>query len=294
MIFILDFTRAAGCLVGLAVGDALGAPLEGMPPPEIPVIRMRGGGVHHIQGGEITDDTLQAIGLAESLISCRGYSPEDFMERLIGAYEEAPEWYGPTSRTVFTLVREGCALDEVAAVAHLLNQGSRTNGSVMRAPPLGIFYPPRAVREVSLACSALTHYDPVAGECSAFVNQMVSEMCRGVPKIRAFTHALDRCQHPEVAERLGEYHRWPLDPSLDAVLATHAAVVVFMGSENFEKTLVRAVNLGGDADTVGAIAGALAGACYGFPSIPHQWLVGLRHTGRLLALSRRLCAAAGE
>lgn len=294
MIFILDFTRAAGCLVGLAVGDALGAPLEGMPSLANRVTGMRGGGVHHMVSGEITDDTLQAIGLTESLILCHGYSPADFMMRLLRAYEEAPGFYGPTSKAVFTLVREGCSLEKAAVVAHIINGGSRTNGSVMRAPPLGIFYPPRAVREVSLACSALTHYDPVAGECSAFVNQMVSEMCRGVPKIRAFTHALARCQHPEVAEHLGEFRRWPLEPSLDAVLATHAAVAVFMDSENFEQTLVRAVNLGGDADTVGAIAGALAGACYGFTSIPHQWLVGLRHTGRLLALSRRLCAAAEE
>ncbi|QSZ66816.1 ADP-ribosylglycohydrolase family protein [Methanofollis aquaemaris] len=292
MIFISDFMRAAGCLVGLAVGDALGAPLEGLPPPENRVTRMLGGGIHDIQRGEFTDDALQAIGLAESLVSCRGFSPEDFMERLVRAFEGAPEFYGPTSRTVFTLVRQGCALEQAAAVAHLMNKGSRTNGSVMRAPPLGIYYPPHAVREVSLVCSALTHYDPVAGECSAFVNQMVSEMCRGVPKVRAFTHALDRCQSPEVAERLGEFDRWPIEPSLDAVLATHAAVAVFMGSDGFENTVVRAINLGGDADTVGAIAGALAGACYGFPSIPHRWLVDLRHTGRLLALSRRLCAAA--
>nr|WP_245320898.1 ADP-ribosylglycohydrolase family protein [Methanofollis sp. W23] len=290
----MDFARAAGCLVGLAVGDALGAPLEGMLPPEIPVTGMRGGGVHHMVRGEVTDDTFQAIGLVESLISCRGYAPADFMGRLVRAYEEAPEFYGPTSRTVFALVREGCALEEAAAVAHIINGGSRTNGSVMRAPPLGVYYPPRAVREVSRACSALTHYDPVAGECSAFVNQMISEMCRGVTKGRAFVHALARCEHPEVAERLGDFRRWPLDSSLDAVLATHAAVTVFMDSDTFEQTLVRAVNLGGDADTVGAIAGALAGAGYGFSSIPHRWLVGLRHTGRLLALSRGLCAVARE
>ncbi|WP_235855595.1 ADP-ribosylglycohydrolase family protein [Methanofollis fontis] len=288
----MHFTRVAGVLLGLAVGDALGAPLEGLPSPDKTVTRMQSGGIHATRRGEYTDDTLQALGLARSLIVCRGFSPEDFISRLISSYEQEPRYYGPTSRTVFSLVREGIRPEDAAKIAHIQNRGSRTNGSVMRAPPVGVFYSPATVREVSLACSALTHHDPVAGECSAFVNQMISELCRGASKMGAFCDALDRCQNAEVAERLGNFHIWPLEPSLDAVLSTHCALAVFMGSDSLEKTLVRAVNLGGDADTVGAIAGALAGALYGFPSIPHRWLVDFRHTGEILSISRRLWAVA--
>jgi ADP-ribosyl-[dinitrogen reductase] hydrolase len=292
VIFIFPYHNAAGTLLGLAVGDALGAPLEGLPPPEKTVTNMVGGGIHGIARGEYTDDTLQAVGLAQSLLFCRGFSPDDFVDRLISGFDRAPQYYGPTSRMVFSLIKEGFSPEDAARVAHIQNGGSRTNGSVMRGPPLGIYYAPPSVREISLACSALTHHDPVAGECSAFVNQMISEMCRGTPKVSAFCHALDRCEDAEVLERVGNFHAWPLEPSLDAVQTTHCAVAVFMSADGFEKTVLRAVNLGGDADTVGAIAGALAGACYGFSTIPHRWLVGFRHTGQLLALAQRLWAAA--
>lgn len=288
MIFIFPYQNVAGTLLGLAVGDALGAPLEGLPPPEKTVTDMGCGGIHDIARGEFTDDTLQAVGLARSLVCCRGFSPEDFLHRLIADFDRAPQYYGPTSRLVFSLIKDGFSPEEAARLAHARNGGSRTNGSVMRGPPLGIFYAPAHVREPSLACSALTHHDPVAGECSAFVNLMISEMCRGTSKVRAFCRALDRCEDAEVLERVGNFHAWPLDPSLDAVLATHCAVAVFMSADSFEKTVVRAVNLGGDADTIGAIAGALAGACYGFSAVPHRWLVDFRHTGQVLALAERL------
>lgn len=292
MIFISHFAQAAGTLLGLAVGDALGAPLEGLPPPEKKVTKMQSGGIHAVSRGEYTDDTLQAMGLARSLVHCRGFSPEDFVSRLIVGFEQEPAYYGPTSRMVFSLIREGVRPDEAARIAHIHNKGSRTNGSVMRGPPIGIFYSPPAVRETSLACSALTHYDSIAGECSVFVNRMISEMCRGTSKMQAFCRALDSCESDEVIERFGDFHAWPLEPSLDAVLSTHCALAVFMGSETFEQTLVRAVNLGGDADTVGAIAGALAGAHYGLVAIPHRWLVDFRHTGQVLAVAHRLWAAA--
>jgi len=294
VIFISNFAKAAGTLLGLAVGDSLGAPLEGLPPPEKYVTKMKSGGIHAISRGECTDDTLQAMGLAQSLVLCRGFSSEDFISRLISGFEKEPAYYGPTSRMVFSLIRKGVRPEEAAYIAHIRNGASRTNGSVMRGPPLGIFYPPGAVREVSLACSALTHYDPAAGECSAFVNQMVSEMCRGVSKMRAFCRALDLCENDEVVGRFGDFHAWPLEPSLDAVLSTHCALAVFMGSDTFEQTLVRAVNLGGDADTVGAIAGALAGAHYGFSAIPHRWLVDFKHTGQVLSVAQQLWAAAGR
>ncbi|MDK2974947.1 MAG: hypothetical protein PWP08_1318 [Methanofollis sp.] len=292
MIFITNFVRAAGILVGLAVGDALGAPLEGLPPQEKNVTEMQSGGIHAVSRGEYTDDTLQAMGLARSLVLYRGFSPEDFISRLISGFEKAPAYYGPTSRMVFSLIQEGVRPEEAALIAHARNGGSRTNGSVMRGPPLGIFYPPGAVREVSLACSALTHYDPVAGECSAFVNLMIAEMCRGVSKTRAFSRALDCCGNDEVAGRFGDFRARPLEPALDAALSTHCALTVFMDSRTFEETLVRAVNLGGDADTVGAIAGALAGAHYGFSAIPDRWRADFKHTDRVLSLAQQLWAAA--
>jgi ADP-ribosyl-[dinitrogen reductase] hydrolase len=116
---------------------------------------------------------------------------------------------------------------------------------------------------------------PVAGACSAFVNRMVSDLCRERGKEEAYLRALSRCRDEEVFALLGEFRHYDPVPGLDCLLATHAALTVFMESDTFEETLVSAVNLGGDADTVGAIAGSLAGSWYGLMAIPKRWLAGL-------------------
>jgi ADP-ribosyl-[dinitrogen reductase] hydrolase len=290
--FIFPYPKSAGSLIGLAIGDALGAPLEGLPPPLRPVTGMKSGGLHHLARGATTDDTDQACAVASSLAACRGYSPPDLMHRLIGAYLRQPQFYGPTSSAVFQLVLSGVPLTEAARYAHELTGQSRSNGAVMRGPPIGIFYPPSMVREVSCACARLTHHDPVAQECSAFVNRMVSGLVRGETRERAYLHALSACQSREVGSVLGNIRDYPLIPSLDALEATHCAVSAFLFSPSFEAAVITAVNLGGDADTIGAICGSLAGARYGYPAIPIRWRCALAGRPRLLALARELYLAA--
>ena len=280
--------RAVGAFIGLAIGDALGAPLEGFPPPPFTVTEMEGGGIHNTLPGQYTDDTLQASALAETLIRCERLDPEDFSRRLIRAYRASPEFFGPTSRAVLDLIESGVGLKDAAKIAHDARGGSRSNGSVMRGIPIGILYSPAEVREASLAASRVTHFDPAAGEASAFVNRMVSGMCRGEEALAAFGHALAACRDPELCDLLRDYRAHPLEPSLDAVLCTHCAVSVFMNASSFRDAVVTAVNLGGDADTVGAIAGGLAGARWGVHAIPESWLHTLRDRGELFDRARRL------
>jgi len=141
----------------------------------------------------------------------------------------------------------------------------------MRGFPLGIFYPAPQVYEMSLLCSSITHYDPVAGHCSAFLNVMASDMVRGASRARAFRHARSLCTNNEVHTMLGSYDQYDPDPSLDSVLCSHAALHSFMHAKSLEQAILAAVNLGGDADTVGACCGALAGAYWGLEAIPRRW-----------------------
>lgn len=258
-------------MAGLAIGDALGAPLEGSPQPEAWVTNMRPGGRHFRKAGQYTDDTLQALAVAESLIACREFDPSDLVQRFFSGYEKRPEWYGPTSSAFFALVRSGTSPQRAAWLVHRRHHGSRSNGSVMRAFPLGIFYPDDQVYDVSIACSRLTHYDPVAAHCSAWFNMMAGEMCRGASRRQAFIHARSRCRDQEVLDRLGSYERYRPEPSLDAVLCSHAALTCFMNASTFENAVLSSVNLGGDADTVGACCGALAGAYWGIDAVPDRW-----------------------
>ena len=276
-----------GVLLGLAVGDALGAPLEGHPPPARKVTVMPPGGMY-------TDDTLQALALARSLVVSRGFSPEDCMPRLLEGYLKYPAFYGPTSSAVFSLVLEGVAPRVAAEQVHRTRGGSRSNGSVMRGPPLGVFYSSPLLEEESLACSRLTHCDAVAGACSAFVNRMVADLARGSTREDAFRHACSTCRIPEVGGFLRGFRDHPLDPSLDALLTTHCALTVFMGTESFTDAVVRAVNLGGDADTIGAVTGALAGAYRGVEAIPPLWRVQLRDHDHIIDLAGDLFRVAVE
>ncbi|MDD1656814.1 MAG: ADP-ribosylglycohydrolase family protein [Methanomicrobiales archaeon] len=282
---------AAGLLLGLAVGDAMGAPLEGLPPRRLPVREMRGGGIRGLPAGSVTDDTLQAAAVARSLATCRGYAPGDLTARLLEGYLRHPALFGPTSAWVFTLLLQGVPAGEAPALVHRLQEGSRSNGAVMRGLPLAIMFIPPALDAVSLACSRITHHDPVAGTCSLAVNRMVSDLSRGVPRERALKRATAACPPGEVREVLSRYPAIEPVASLDAVAITHCAVRVFMEAETFEETVIRAVNLGGDTDTAGAISGALAGACWGIEAIPLRWMAALRDGPSLLALARALWAA---
>jgi ADP-ribosyl-[dinitrogen reductase] hydrolase len=239
-------------------------------------------------GGVYTDDTLQALALASSLVVSRTFSPDDCMARLLEGFVRYPEFYGPTSSAVFSLVLEGTPPRTAAGQVHRTLGGSRSNGSVMRGPPLGVFTSSPSLEEMSLACSRLTHCDPVAGACSTFVNRMVADLARETSREDAFRHACSTCRNPEVRGFLRGYRDHPPDPALDALLTTHCALSVFMEAGSFEDAVIQAVNLGGDADTIGAVTGALAGAFWGAAAIPPRWWVQLRDHDRIIGLAEDL------
>jgi ADP-ribosyl-[dinitrogen reductase] hydrolase len=233
------------------------------------------------------------MAVAESLAACRGFDQKDLISRLFSGYEDRPEWYGPTSSLFFDLVKTGTLPHHAAWLVHKRRGSSRTNGSVMRGFPLGIFYPAPEVYGMSMACSRLTHYDPVAGHCSAFLNVMVSGMVRGISRSRAFRHARSLCTDPEVHAVLGRYDEHPPDPSLDSVLCSHAALHCFMHAKTLEQAILSAINLGGDADTVGACCGALAGAYWGLDAVPVRWTRDLEGYDDLVRLADQLGKIAG-
>ena len=154
--------NAPGSLAGLAIGDAMGAPLEGSAQTGAWITEMLPGGRHFRKTGQFTDDTLQAVAVAESLVFSLGFDPSDIVQRLLTGFEKRPEWYGPTSSGFFKLIKKGTLPQRAAWLVHKQHHGSRSNGSVMRGFPIGIFYPAEQVYPVSISCSRLTHYDPVA------------------------------------------------------------------------------------------------------------------------------------
>ncbi len=286
--------RARGALLGLAVGDALGAAVDWKEPEQI---RARfGGPLRDMVAspmwslGEWTDATAMAVALAESLADRGGYDPDDALARYVLWARSRPKEIGAT---VGTVLRSCRTADQARAAAERFHHesGGRSagNGSLMRAAPIGIRYrrDAGAIERISRADSALTHHDPLAGDACVLFNLTLAALLNGrrPPRStsevgRAAAGALEAS--PE--ELLSEVQR-RIGFVLTALRVGYSAA---LGRDSFEEAVVFAVNLGGDADTNGAIAGALAGARFGAAAIPQRWLEPLHRRDHLSGLAQRL------
>ena len=287
--------RFRGSLLGLAVGDALGAPAEFLTAEQVAqrwgiLTEMVGGGCHDCEPGEITDDTEMMLCLAESLVSRGVFDAEDIMRRYVAWFDTDPVDVGITVRTVMLGVKSGTTWERAARRAHeVLGRMTAGNGSLMRTAPVALRYvnEPQSRAAVALADSALTHFDQVAGwACVAFdeliAAAIAGELGEQLPAIAARLQEDD----PRVAvvlRQAGEATREEIVASGYVLDTLKAALWAVLRSGSFEDALITAVNLGDDADTAGAVAGALAGALYGEAAIPARWASALIVRDRVLA-----------
>ena len=265
--------RIRGVLYGVAVGDALGAPLEFMTAEEIlakygaPVCEMVGGGWLSVVPGEVTDDTQMTLAVADGIAE----NPENPIpavgKRFIAWHDSRPKDIGNTCRmaiqTAKLLIASNVdeteawrrAGEEVAARSNGQNAG---NGALMRTVYPALYYPRDEAREKAVTIGAMTHR-----------NDSSDKYCRLYVELIA-----DALNNPEIAlQTVREIAADMKDlPPTGWVVGSFAcAVKAIAQNESFEDAIVQAVNLGGDADTIGAIAGGLAGAIYGYSAIPGRW-----------------------
>ncbi len=277
--------RAQGALVGMAVGDALGAPFEFRPPGNFllrfprPVVggigEMVGGGPW--EPGEFTDDTQMALLLSDSLLEHDGAEPADAFARFQRWVASGPKDVGTSTRAVLT---SGLPWQSAAKAYYQANpDGAAGNGSLMRALPAAIFFA-RKGREATLraarAISALTHGDPAAGDGCAIYHELVLAALAGRNPLAAVHEAITAI--PQRRRRAfavmltagwSPAKRGSGNGTIWGALAT--AVWAIRKGGTFHDILVRAIDQGGDADTVGAITGGLAGAMFGLGAIPSRW-----------------------
>ncbi len=289
--------RARGALLGLAVGDALGAALEWLSPDQITA---RYGGVlrdmvssHLWQRGEWTDDTAMALALAESLDERGGYDVDDVFARYALWARSGPADIGTTVARALRHARSAAEARAAAAAYHEESGGrSAGNGSLMRTAPIGVRFvrDREGLRAAALADSALTHHDPLAADACIWLDQTIAWLVGGRGKLEpagpvATAAAEARGASPEqlLAEAQG---------AIGFVLtALRIGVYAAFTFDDFEQAVVFAANLGGDADTNAAVTGALAGARFGATAIPERWLQPLWQRERIGELAGRLLAA---
>jgi ADP-ribosyl-[dinitrogen reductase] hydrolase len=302
--------RFRGTLLGLATGDALGGPVEFTTREAIltkygkPLRDMVGGGWLKLKKGETTDDTAMARMLAESLIHCDGVDTADIARRYVAWMRSNPPDIGNITRAALNGAKAGLTVPNAALGAHRqLGGKSAGNGTIMRCAPVALryVYDERRLIDSSRDEALVTHFDPLAWTGSIAVNLLISRLLHGMPLREAIKDVAYRVRREpktagEVAE-VFEQARADVDgrllPTSGFVLDTlRIALWALLGNSSLEEAVVAAVNQGGDADTQGAVTGAIAGARYGAGAIPGRWLDQLQERDLLQNLADQLLVAA--
>ncbi len=297
-------SRVRGSLLGLAVGDALGAPVEfTFPGRFVPVTGMRGGGRFRLPAGYWTDDTSMALCLAESLIACRGFDAADQLERYAqwlfeGRNSSRKHAFGVGQTTLQALSAYRRTKD--ATTCGRVQERSAGNGSLMRLAPVPLFYRDSTEQTLSRSgeASRLTHALPVCVDACRLLGGLIHQALRGAAKEELYLFAENMTGengtplHPDVAAVAGGSFLRLEPPDIEAAghvaKTLEAALWAFSRANTFEEGALLAVNLGRDADTVGAVYGQLAGAYWGEEAVPNPWLEVLYDAARIRDLADRL------
>lgn len=300
----IDSDHAAGVMLGLACGDALGRPVEGLPAHAIEsrygrLADMVGDGVHHQPPGTLTDDTDLALCLARSLVDRGDFAPTDVAERFVAWYESGPIGMGRMTADAVRNLQEGVGWDEAGRrVWRNRPEGENAgNGSVMRCAPHAIVFAgdPERLETVSRESSAITHADPRCTAGCAVLNATLAALLRGdADGLDALAFA--RARVDDVPDELAAaldvvpLARDRCRTTAYVVDTLQTALSVGLTADTAEEGIVEAVNLGGDADTVGAVTGAVVGARFGATALPDRWLSVLERAEELRDLGGRLAA----
>jgi ADP-ribosyl-[dinitrogen reductase] hydrolase len=275
-------SRFRGALLGLACGDAVGTTVEfrsrGSFPP---VTDMVGGGPFSLPAGAWTDDTSMALCLATSLIERKGFDARDQMDRYVRWYETG---YWSSTGSCFDIgntVRDSLDHYRDSGDPYAGPTGERTagNGCIMRLAPVPMFFYRNQTSALRYAVesSRTTHG---ATECLESCRLMAGMLMRafdgetkqGVlndPNPDAYSSAGLR----DIAK--GAYRtksETDIRGTGYVVRSLEAAAWCVYATDNFRDAILRATNLGDDADTTAAVCGQIAGALYGDIAIPPAWV----------------------
>lgn len=298
--------RFQGCLLGLAVGDALGARFEGQPAEHIvsryPTVRAL---IDNPPNNELwyTDDTQMAIGVAETLAEQGVIVEEKLCAAFVANYVPS-RGYGRGARKVLETMEDGKDHRQVAAT--VFPGGSRGNGAAMRVAPVGLLFRDHyeQVWEQARASALPTHVHVLGVEGAQVLALAVAVASRqqAFDRAKLFEELSRRCTSPEFRERLELAARAAsykevalLGNGIEAIDSVPTAIACFaLAPNSYETAVANAIFLGGDTDTIAAMTGALCGAFAGCQAIPGNLLSVLEDQGKgrtfLAALADRLHA----
>ncbi len=279
--------RFRGSMLGLACGDALGTTVEFMIRGCFePLTTIVGGGPFGLKAGEWTDDTSMALSLAESLLSNEGMNLTDQLERYTFWWKHGENSVTGECFDIGNTVK-GALINYVKTgeqYSGSTDPSSAGNGSIMRLAPVPLFYSSEALPAVMKQCaesSRTTHGAAEAVHACELLGALICSALRAVDKETVLKLGEDFLKYvPDSSSQIQEIAQQAyIDKEVSeirgsgyVVRSLEAALWCFFHSDSFEEGALKAVNLGDDADTTGAVYGQIAGAFYGESGIPRSWL----------------------
>ena len=298
----MTLERFQGCLLGLALGDALGAAHEGGP-----LERLLWGLIGTTTAGHIrwTDDTQMSLDVAESLIATGALDLEDLAARFAGNYRWS-RGYGPGTSRLLKRVAGGMHWREANRTVH--RDGSFGNGGAMRAPVVGLFFANRCndVAAAARLSASVTHAHPLGMEGAALVASATALALLNHPAAEVLKAAASACTLEPFIARLETAMKWlnsgseptPADVAGQlghGVAASESCVTaIYVAVRFLDRRFLELHKFitacGGDVDTIGAMAGAIWGAANGVTQLPAQELERLEQRERLMNIASSLHA----
>ena len=288
-------------IMGVVVGDALGCPVQFESREEVarhPVTGMRGYGTFNLPAGSWTDDSSLTLALLESIRRIGGIDYTDIMDNFVKWLDDGeftPYGYSyDIGRGTMNAIRR-YKRDHKPHKAGSYDERNNGNGSLMRIMPAVLYCcdPPLPTTEAvdivhkvgsltqahirtNIACglyyfmaSAILTMD------GALTDRLQAGLDMGFAFYEKYLADHENLEYYDRLRDLGSFASLPEDrirSSGYVVDALEGAVWALVNTDSFEAGLLKAVNLGDDTDTVGAIAGGLAGLYYGYGAIPEEWL----------------------
>lgn len=292
--------RAAGALLGPAVGDALGTTLEFQHRDDAAprLVDIVGGGPFSLPAGCWTDDTSMALALADSLLAYQRFDSKDLMQRFLSWWQNGV--YSPTARCFDIGGTTRAALSRFKAngdpIAGSTDPDSAGNGSLMRLAPVAIrhWQDAEARRAVAAEQSRCTHAAAEAVDACVLYVDLIAEAIAGRRRSEILAPR-DFDGAPTIAALAGGAwrgkHRSEIRSTGYVVRSLEAALWCIGQTADFREAVVLAANLREDADTTAAITGQLAGALYGASAIPQEWRSKLAWGDRIEDTARQLFRA---
>lgn len=285
--------QIAGCLLGLALGDAMGAPYEGGL-----IERFAWKLIGKTRRGKMrwTDDTQMSLDVAESLLINECLDPDHLAHQFAKNYRWS-RGYGPAAAKILKKIKRGKNWEQVNQ--SIYPEGSFGNGGAMRAPVIGAFFnnDQDMLINATKASALITHAHPLGIEGAVLIALATSLALNSNTRLEIFEGSASHCKHKNFTDRLTIAGQWLRSEELISVtevvktlgngIAAEASCVtaLYISLRFMDKPFIDMMNFvikcGGDVDTIGAMAGAVWGSKRGASNLPQECLQQLEELKRI-------------